>query len=146
MDRNNSSGSRRSSRRADRSGRSAFFHHPLYSSGETHGSDETLRGTLEPLFVKHGVSLVLTGHEHFYERIKPQKGITYFISGSAAKLRRGNISQSGITAKGYDQGYAFMLMEIVGNELYFQAVTDEGRTVDSGTIVRAAKPALLPVP
>jgi hypothetical protein len=124
----------------------AFFHHPLYSSGETHGSDETLRGTLEPLFVKHGVSLVLTGHEHFYERLKPQQGITYIISGSAAKLRRGNISQSGITAKGYDQGYAFLLMEIVGDELYFQAVTDEGRTVDSGRIVRAAKPALVPVP
>ena len=65
---------------------------------------------------------------------------------SAAKLRRGNISQSGITAKGYDQGYAFLLMEIVGNELYFQTMTDDGRTVDSGTIVRAAKPALLPVP
>jgi DNA repair exonuclease SbcCD nuclease subunit len=122
----------------------AFFHHPLYSSGETHGSDETLRATLEPLFVKHGVNLVLTGHEHFYERIKPQKGITYIISGSAAKLRRGNISQSPLTAKGYDQGYTFMLIEIVGDELFFQAVTDEGRIIDSGTIRREARTAQSP--
>ena len=53
-----------------------FFHHPLYSSGITHGSDERLRSTLEPLFVKYGVSVVLTGHDHLYERSKPQQGIT----------------------------------------------------------------------
>ncbi|HXW05466.1 MAG TPA: metallophosphoesterase [Vicinamibacterales bacterium] len=114
----------------------AYFHHPLYSSGERHGSDEVLREQLEPLFVEHGVDVVFTGHEHFYERIKPQKGIAYFISGNAAKLRRGNIGQSTITAKGYDQGYTFMLIEIAGDELHFQAVTDKGQVVDSGVIHR----------
>jgi predicted phosphodiesterase len=113
-----------------------FFHHPIYSSGDKHGSDAALRDQLEPLFLKHGVDLVLTGHEHFYERLKPQKGIHYFIAGSAAKLRRGNIAASAITAKGFDQGYAFVLMEIAGNELYFQTVTDEGKTVDSGRFMR----------
>jgi DNA repair exonuclease SbcCD nuclease subunit len=78
----------------------AFFHHPLYSSGERHGSDEKLREQLEPLFVKHGMEVVFTGHEHFYERLKPQKNIHYIISGAAAKLRRGNIGDSGLTAKG----------------------------------------------
>ena len=46
-----------------------------------------------PLFVKHGVDVVLTGHEHFYERIKPQNGIHYFISGAAGQLRGANIAQ-----------------------------------------------------
>jgi 3',5'-cyclic AMP phosphodiesterase CpdA len=114
----------------------AFFHHPLYSSGDKHGSDEVLRDQLEPLFVKYGVDLVLTGHEHFYERLKPQKGIHYFIAGSAAKLRKGDIGASAITAKGFDQGYAFLLMEIVGDDLHFQAITDTGKTVDSGTLRR----------
>ena len=114
----------------------AFFHHPLYSSGEKHGSDEALREQLEPLFVKYGVSLVLAGHEHFYERIKPQKGITHFVAGSAAKLRRGNIGNSEITAKGYDQGYAFVLMEIDGDTLQFQTVTEAGKVIDQGTIQR----------
>ncbi len=58
-----------------------YFHHPLYSSGKRHGSNEELQRVLEPVFVKHGVNVVLTGHEHFYERIKPQKGIYHFISG-----------------------------------------------------------------
>ncbi len=113
-----------------------FFHHPLYSSGDTHGSDMALREQLEPLFLKHSVDLVLTGHEHFYERLKPQKGINYIISGSAAKLRKGNIGASDLTAKGYDQGYAFLVMEIAGDDLHFQAITDGGRTVDSGHIRR----------
>jgi 3',5'-cyclic AMP phosphodiesterase CpdA len=117
----------------------AFFHHPLYSSGDKHGADEVLREQLEPLFLKYGVDLVLTGHEHFYERLKPQKGIQYFIAGSSAKLRKGNIgSSSGITAKGFDTGYAFLLMEIIGDELYFQTVTDEGKIIDSGRFTRRA--------
>jgi hypothetical protein len=115
-----------------------FFHHPLYSSGEKHGSDEALRGQLEPLFLKHGVDLVLTGHEHFYERLKPQKGIHYIIAGSSAKLRKGNIGTSEMSAKGFDTGYAFMLMEIVDNQLHFQTIDENGRTVDSGVITRGA--------
>lgn len=113
-----------------------FFHHPPYSSGETHGSDTKLREQLEPLFVKYGVDAVFTGHEHFYERIKPQKGIAYFISGSAAKLRKGNIEKSDLNAKGFDQGYTFMLVEISGDDLYFQTIDENGRTIDSGSVRR----------
>jgi 3',5'-cyclic AMP phosphodiesterase CpdA len=117
----------------------AYFHHPIYSSGSRHGSDVTLREQLEPLFLKHGVDAVFTGHEHFYERLKPQKGIAYFISGSSAKLRRGNITDSSLTAKGFDEGYTFMLIEIAGDELHFQTISDKGATVDTGVIHRAKK-------
>jgi 3',5'-cyclic AMP phosphodiesterase CpdA len=118
----------------------AFLHHPLYSSGGRHGADLVLREQLEPLFVKHAVNVVFTGHEHFYERIKPQKGINYFISGSAAKLRRGDIEKSPLTAKGFDQGYTFMIVEIDGDELHFQSISETGQTVDSG-VVRRETPA-----
>jgi len=114
----------------------AFFHHPIYSSGERHGANLTLREQVEPLFIKHGVDVVFTGHENFYERVKPQHGITYIISGSSAKLRRGNIGRSDITAKGFDQGYTFMLVEIAGDEMHFQSLEADGRTIDSGVIRR----------
>ena len=115
----------------------AFFHHPLYSSGAAHGSDVELRGLLEPLFLKYGVDAVFAGHEHFYERIKPQKGIYYFISGGAAKLREGNVNtKSNLTAKSFDTGYHFMLVELAKDTLHFQVITDEGKTVDSGALPR----------
>jgi hypothetical protein len=113
----------------------AFFHHPPYSSG-MHGSNEILRDQVEPIFLKHGVNVVFTGHEHFYERIKPQKGIQYFVAGSSAKLRRGDIERTSLTAFGYDQGYTFMLAEIDGDQLHFQTITDKGQTVDSGVVVK----------
>ncbi len=113
-----------------------FFHHPLYSSGGTHGSDFQLRAQLEPLFLKHGVDVVFSGHEHFYERIKPQKGIYYFTSGGAAKLRDGDVKKTDLTAKSFDSGYHFMLIEITKDTMYFQAISDQGKIVDSGALAR----------
>jgi predicted MPP superfamily phosphohydrolase len=117
-----------------------FFHHPLYSSGKKHGPAQELRKVLEPLFLEHGVDVVLQGHEHFYERTKPQHGIHYFISGAAGKLRRSDLGRSDITARGFDQDYHFMLIEVVDDVLHFQTVSRSGRTVDSGSFSRPADP------
>ena len=114
----------------------AYFHHPLYSSGGRHGSDVQLREVLEPLFLKHNVSVVLTGHDHFYERIKPQQGIVYFVVGAGGKLRSGNIERSPLTAKGFDTDYSFMVAEIVGDQMYFNAISRAGRVIDSGVVTR----------
>lgn len=113
-----------------------FFHHPLYSSGEKHGSAVELRQVLEPILREYGVNVVFAGHEHFYERINPQHGIYYFTSGGGAKLRRGNIGTSELTAKGFDTDNHFMLLEIAGDEMYFQTISRTGKTVDSGAVHR----------
>jgi hypothetical protein len=116
-----------------------FFHHPPYSSGKKHGSDEQLRQVVEPIFLKHGVNVVLAGHEHFYERLKPQKGIYYFISGAGGKLRRGDVKASSITAKSYDKDLHFILAEVVDNKMHFQVISRTGATIDSGTLVNERK-------
>ena len=114
----------------------AFFHHPLYSSGGTHGSDTKLRDQLEPVFLKYGVDAVFSGHEHFYERIKPQKGIYYFVSGGAGKVRKGDVGKTNLTAKAFDTGYHFMLVELAKDTLNFQVVTDQGKIVDAANLPR----------
>jgi 3',5'-cyclic AMP phosphodiesterase CpdA len=114
-----------------------FFHHPLYSSGGRHGSDMQLRAILEPLFVKYRVALVLAGHDHFYERIKPQNGIHHFVIGASAKLREGDVKKSDITAAYFDRDNSFVLMEIEGDTLNFQAISRTGETIDSGSLRRA---------
>ena len=118
----------------------AFFHHPPYSSGGAHGSDTKLRTVVEPIFVKHGMDVVFAGHEHFYERIKPQQGIYYFISGSGGKLRQGDVKEgSPLTAKAYDRDMSFMLIEVNDNQMHFQVVSRAGETVDSGIITNSRK-------
>jgi predicted MPP superfamily phosphohydrolase len=113
-----------------------FFHHPLYSDAKFHGSDTDLRSQLEPIFQQDGVSIVLSGHEHVYERLKPHGGVHYFVSGSGGQLRRHDLRLSSDTAKGFDTDRSFMIFEIDGDNLYFQAISRLGKTVDSGTIRR----------
>jgi hypothetical protein len=119
----------------------AFMHHPPYSSGGKHGSDKQLREVVEPIFVKYGVNVVLTGHDHFYERVKPQKGIYYFVSGAGGKLRSGDIKDnSTLTEKGYDRDMSFMLFEVVnGKQMHFQVISRTGETVDSGVLINQRK-------
>jgi Calcineurin-like phosphoesterase len=113
-----------------------YFHHPLYSDGKFHGPDTDLRARIEPVFQANGVRVVLTGHEHLYERIKPHNGIYYFVLGNSGELRPHNLRPSADTEKGFDTDRDFMLMEIAGDQLYFQTISRTGETVDSGTIER----------
>lgn len=118
----------------------AFFHHPIYSSGKTHGSDTKLRAQIEPLFVKHGVAAVLSGHDHVYERIKPQQGVQYFVCGIGGKLRSGNLDKkSPLTAFGNDEVNGFMFVEANSQRLAFQAVDASGHVFDRGEIAPRAK-------
>ena len=120
--------------------RITFHHHPPYSSGGKHGSDAALRKVVEPIFLRYGVNMVLTGHDHFYERIKPQKGIYYFVSGAGGKLRSGDVrDNSPLTEKFFDRDMSFMLAEVVDNQFYFQVISRTGETVDAGVLPNQRK-------
>jgi len=115
----------------------AYFHHPLYSSGEKHGSEEDLRALVEPLFIQYKLDVVFAGHEHFYERLKPQHGIYYFTAGGSAKLREGNIAtRSPLTEKGFDTDNSFMLVELTKDRLLFDTISRKAQLVDSGALMR----------
>ena len=62
-------------------------HHPPYSAGYQ-GSNEASREAFTPLFERHGVQLVLSGHDHDYQRSKTINGVTYVVTGAAAGTRR----------------------------------------------------------
>ncbi len=118
----------------------AFFHHPLYSSASRHGSEKDLRVLLEPLLIRHGVQVVFSGHDHVYERVTSQQGITYFVCGSSGQLRRGDLDKrSSVTAAGFDQDRTFMVVEMNDDTMQFQAVSRSGRVIDAGEIPWAAR-------
>ena len=118
----------------------AFFHHPLYSSAHRHGSEDDLRAVLEPILVANGVQVVFSGHDHVYERVKPQMGVSYFVCGSSGQLRRGDLGKgSALTASGFDQDLAFVVATIAGDELRFETVSRTGVIVDAGGIYRSVR-------
>lgn len=120
----------------------AFMHHAVYSSAKRHGfeaSDEKemlrLRNALEPLYKKYGVRISLNGHDHVYERTKPQNGVQYFTSGAGAKLRRGNLqTDSPYYSFGNDRTRSFMLFSVKPNSITFWSISIDGNILDSGII------------
>ena len=63
------------------------LHHPPYSAGYQ-GSNLDVRRTFAPIFERYGVQLVLSGHDHDYQRSKVINGVTYVVTGAAAGTRR----------------------------------------------------------
>ena len=113
-----------------------FYHHPLYTSGRYQAAAFLIRRRLEPIFLQYGVDVGLSGHEHFYERIVLRGGVQYFTSGAGGALRLNDIHTSSLTAAGFDTDNHFLLMEISGDTLYFQAISRTGQTIDSGALKR----------
>jgi 3',5'-cyclic AMP phosphodiesterase CpdA len=118
-----------------------YFHHPPFNDGRAHGPDVDLRSRVEPLFKQYGVNIVYSGHEHTYERMKPQDGIYYFVVGSSAKLIDHDLKTTEDVEKGFDKDRAFQLVEISGDKLYYQTIARKWQTVDYGVLVRQAQPA-----
>ena len=88
--------------------------------------------------MRYGVNLALSGHDHIYERTKPQQGVRYFVSGAGGEVRRGDVRPgSGFTAASFDDDNHFMVFEIMDSEARFQAISGTGAVVDSGSFARS---------
>ncbi len=117
----------------------AYFHHPIYSSGETHGSDLRLRAKLEPLLIRYDVVAAFSGHDHTYERTRPQQGVQYFVSGAGGKLRRGDLNRrTSFFAAGGDEAGSFMSIEITPERFSFTTIDVAGRVIDVGEVAPRA--------
>jgi len=123
-----------------------FLHYPLYTSGRYRMAAFVQRASLEPLFVTHGVNVVFSGHEHIYQRSTLVGGVQYFVSGGAGSLRPGDGARTSYIARTYSGDYHFMLVEIEGDLLHFQAISRTGRTIDAGTLSRVGhRPPAAPI-
>ena len=108
-----------------------FLHHPPYSSG-AHGSNETLREVIAALAKKYGVELVITGHDHNYERTKSIDGTTYIVSGSAGAPIRA-VMPSDFTASARTEPH-YVLVDVDAGHLTTRAVNLRGEVFDDAFI------------
>lgn len=111
--------------------RIAFFHHPLYSSGQhADESASVIRPAFETALTRSGVNVAFSGHEHLYERVAPQHGIRYFVSGGGGRyLYKVNKSAFDDVAV---STHHFMVVEIAGDELFYEALNPNGTVIDCG--------------
>jgi len=104
-----------------------YGHHPPYSSGE-HGSSMEFRNTFGPILEKYKVDLVLSGHDHDYERIAPQNGVNYVVTGGGGRGTRA-VGSSSFTDFS-EAVLNFVYVEVEGNQLLLHAIDGEGTEFD----------------
>jgi len=114
-------------KKSDKRWKVAYLHRPPYSSGE-HGSDLKVRDTFAPVFEKYGVDLVIAGHDHHYERMKPQNGVAYVLTGGGGGGTR-PASGDDFTAFAEDVIH-YVYVTIDGDELLLHAIDASGQEFD----------------
>lgn len=117
----------------DRPWKIVYMHRPPYSSGD-HGSDLALRGLLAPVFEARGVQLVLAGHDHDYERMIPQHGVAYVVTGGGGRGTR-DVGSSSFTAFA-EAVIHFVVVEVGVDQLILHAIDGTGVEFDSLVVPR----------
>jgi len=112
----------------------AYLHRPPHSSGR-HGGSPPVLDAFSPLFEAHGVQLVLSGHEHDYERTRMLEGVTYVVTGGGGYSVR-SVGMSDFTALSASL-FHFVHVEVHADELTLRAIDTAGEVFDEVTIARA---------
>lgn len=106
------------------------LHHPPYSAGYQ-GSSKHVREVYAPIFEQYGVQLVLSGHDHDYQRSKPMNGVTYIVSGGGAGTRRTGTAD--FTAVSFSWHH-FLDIAAFSERLVVRSVNQDGRVADEVTL------------
>jgi 3',5'-cyclic AMP phosphodiesterase CpdA len=102
------------------------LHHPPYSAGYQ-GSNHAARAAFAPLFERYGVQLVLSGHEHDYQRSEMIGGVTYVVTGAAAGSRR--TGDAGFTAVSFSW-HSYVELGVYPDRIIGRALNQDNRVAD----------------
>jgi hypothetical protein len=123
--------------------RLAVFHRPPYSSGIEHSSELAVRAAFGPLFEQYHVQVVLTGHEHGYERTVPwrestntsRQAVTYVVTaGAGATLYPIGRSEWTAFSRSINN---YVRATVSPAEITLEAISSDGVVVDRFTLDRA---------
>ncbi len=109
------------------------MHHAMYSIG-IHGGTASLRERWTPLFERDAVTMVISGHDHAYERAQ-HGGVHYFVSGGAgaplydkAKSPSAADRASVIT---YESAWHYLRIKLVGDQVEVAAIRVDGTVIET---------------
>ena len=126
----------------------AYWHHPRFSSGDKHGNATKMAAFWE-LLQQHGADVILSGHEHLYERFAPQNaageadasGIRQFTVGTGGRSLRGfgAIQPNSEARSGAAYGVLMLTLHATSYDWEFVPVAG-ARYADRGSASCAAAP------
>ncbi|TFV57721.1 hypothetical protein E4P41_14130 [Geodermatophilus sp. DF01-2] len=102
------------------------MHHPVFSAG-SHGPTPGAEDVLRPVLARRAVDLVLTGHDHHYERMRPVDGVTYVVSGGGCKTTPVGRSRLTLAAASALQ---YLHVDVDGDRLTGRSVRADGLVLD----------------
>ena len=122
----------------------AVMHHPLFSVSH-HGGKSVLRDAWAPLFARHHVDAVISGHDHVYER-GAVDGVRYFVSGGGGAdtyTRRSDAAPADTAAiERFESVRHFLRVTVRGPKVEVAAVRNDGTLIETTTWSTAvARPA-----
>jgi acid phosphatase type 7 len=111
-----------------------YGHKPPRSSGH-HGGDPGFNHWFVPILKAHQVPLVLSGHDHHYERFHPIDGTTYIVTGGGGRGVR-ELSAPEFASAFAEAVIHFVVVTVEGDTLTVHAIDGTGREFDSAVIQR----------
>lgn len=104
-----------------------MFHQPMYSSSKR-PANTSMQKTLGPIFEKAGVSAVINGHDHFYER-SAVNGIQYIVAGGggAPLYDFVNVTKQSLVRK---MEHHFLVVSINGKTAAIKVVNIDNKVID----------------
>ena len=119
--------------------RIAMFHHPPYAGGPNQDDplSELVRQHLVPILERHHVDLVLSGHEHNYQRSHPINGIVYLTSGGGGASIYPPIPRAEAAVQ--HGRHHFLEAELTATTLRVDAIDVDGHLLDTLTLKPAPR-------
>lgn len=118
----------------------AFFHHPPYSSS-SRDNNVGIRNFIIPILEAGGVDLVLTGHDHHYERTLPirngcvaqrdNESITYIVAGAGGASLRGDVTPQWWEVSSNDEIHSYVELDISGCVATVRAIAADDSVIDT---------------
>jgi hypothetical protein len=129
-----------------------YFHHPVFNVG-AQGVQEHIFTDIWPLLVERGVDVVLTGHEHNYQRWRPldangnldPDGVTHFVLGAGGHGVRPFVRSDSRLAAGFDtspNALGALRMELYPDGMVYQYYNYNNDVLDSGSVPCGSPPGL----
>lgn len=132
----------------------AVFHRPYFTSSSVHPSDPTVRAFIDALYAA-GADLVLSGHNHHYERFAPQtptgvanrNGLRQFVVGTGGSGSAYNFTSLKPNSEVHDKTWGVLKLTLGDGYYSWRFIpiagfsfTDQGTAACSGAVTPPPPP------